>query len=139
MKKLKFILLGLAGLSLFACNSGSDGTTNNNGTTITISNPNACKTITTGGSCSINVTYYANSANSSSIGQYLTLTLPDYYTSDITTQCSSGAGVISTVSKNCIITITAQANASVKQPQTGKLYPQNMPSNFTSFIVGGGL
>lgn len=138
MKKVKFLIIGLAGLSLMACNAGGDSTTNNNAT-ITIANLNACKSITANGSCSINVTYYANSANSSTIGQFLQLTLPNNYISNITTQCSSGAGAISTTPKKCTITITAQQNAQVNQPQTGQLYPANLSSNFTSFIIGGGI
>ncbi len=139
--KCKSLLVGIgATLLLVACNSGgTNGTTNtNNGVTVTITNPNACKTITNLGSCTINITYYAQS-NSSSIGQYLQLTLPNLYTSNIVNQCSSGAGTISTSSKSCSITVTAQSGALINQPQTASIYPANYQSGVTNFIIGGGL
>lgn len=140
--KYKSLLVGIgATLLLAACNSGggtNGGTTTNNGVTVTIANPNACKTITNLGSCTITITYYAQS-NSSSLGQFLQLTLPNLYTSNIVSQCSSGAGYISTTAKTCNITVTSQNGALISQPQTASIYPANYQSGVTNFIIGGGL
>lgn len=139
--KLKSLFVGISAILLLAaCNSGGSGTTTNtnNGVTVIISTPNACKTITNLGSCTINISYYAQS-NSSSIGQFLQLTLPNLYTSNIVNQCSSGAGGISTTTKTCSITVTSQSGALVSQPQTASIYPANFPTGVTNFIIGGGL
>lgn len=139
MKFTKICLVCMGALALFGCNMGNTTTDNSNGVVITIANSNACKTISpNGGQCTLNITYYASNSTSTSIGQFLQLSLPNLYTSNITSQCSSGAGAISTTSKSCTITITSQTGAQTSQPQTGQIYPANMSSNFTSFIVGGG-
>lgn len=136
--KSKSIFVALSVLMVLAgCNSGGS-TTTNNGVSITLTNQANCKTITApNGTCTVDVSYYAQ-ANSSSIGQYLGISLPDYYLSNITSQCNSGNGQISTTIKNCTITITSQTGAQVSQPQTAKIYPANLASSFTSFIIGGG-
>lgn len=147
--KFKTLLIGIgATLLLVACNGGggtSSGTDVQNANVsysgiVTMSTTaTGCKSISAnGGTCTLAVTYSAP-AGSNSIGQYLQLTLPSNYISNIVNQCSSGAGTISTTAKSCTITITSQSGANTGSAQNASIYPANASSSNITFIVGGGV
>lgn len=146
--KYKSLLVGIgATLLLVACNGGG-GIAGNDVQTATVNysgiiNMNTtatgCKSISAnGGTCTLAVTYSAPSG-SNSIGQYLQLTLPSNYISNIVSQCSSGAGTISTTAKSCTITITSQSGANTGSAQNATIYPANASSSSITFVVGGGV
>lgn len=147
--KCKSLLVGIgATLLLVACNGGG-GTTNGSdvqtanvsysGVVNMTTTATGCKSISAnGGTCTLAVTYSAPSG-SNSIGQFLQLTLPSNYISNIVSQCSSGAGGISTTAKNCTITITSQSGANTGSAQNATIYPANASSSSITFVVGGGV
>lgn len=145
--KCKSLLVGIgATLLLVACNGGGaatgsdvqNGSINNNVVNISTVATGCLSISANGGTCTLAVTYSAP-ANSNSIGQFLQLTLPANYTSNITSQCSSGAEYISTTAKNCTITITSQSGASTGNAQNANIYPANNSSSFVPFTIGGGV
>jgi hypothetical protein len=147
--KFKSLLVGISAILLLAaCNSGGGGTTGSDVQSATVNYSNivnmsttatGCKSISAnGGTCTLAVTYSAPSG-SNSIGQFLQLTLPTNYSSNIVNQCSSGAGAISTTAKSCTITITSQSGANTGSAQSASIYPANAASSSITFIVGGGV
>lgn len=143
MKKLKFILLGLAGLSLFACNSG--GTSSNdvqNKETSGGVTPNfyklsysatGCQTISgTGSTCSVQINYGGTGTYA---GITPTITGLNGYTTNISTQCIQISSDTTYANNPCYVTIT-NTGVSSSNAQTATI---NLNDQKISFIVGGGL
>lgn len=145
MKKLKFILLGLAGLSLFACNSGSTNSTSDvqtyaagSGSALTNQwelsyRATGCRTMTGYNStCQVQINYGGTGTYS---GALPLITGLNGYSNNTNIQCTAGASATTYKNNPCTVTITnTGANSSTAQTATINLNDQKI-----SFIVGGGL
>lgn len=144
MKKLKFILLGLAGLSLFACNSGSTNSTSDVQTSTNAGNSgvnawelsyqaNGCRTMTGYNStCQVQINYGGTGTYN---GALPVMTGLNGYSNNTNIQCTEGASSTTYKNNPCTVTIT-NTGASSSTAQTAVITLNN---KILSFTVGGGL
>lgn len=130
--KTKYLLTLLAASTVLVagCNSGSSSSTPvNEDQTLSVTMmdglaigyvANNCRIISPNGTCKLNLAY--QSADSSSTGKTVGLTLPNGYTGS-TSACPTTATTVQT----CIVTISASSTANTKTQSTGAVLVDGVP------------